>query len=93
MLKAGLKLYSRVKDHETILECWGGSTKHPDSVFHFSDFRKSEGFENYTQIYQWLLECASKMTFPFHARDIVELAEDNYKATFDYERLRAEKLG
>ena len=93
MFKTGLKLYSRVKNHETILECWGGSTKHPDSVFYFSNFRKSEGFEDYTQIYQWLLECASKMTFPFHAKNIVELAEENYKATFDYERLRAEKLG
>ena len=36
------KLYSRVKDHETVLELWGASTKHPDSVFYFSDFKLSE---------------------------------------------------
>ena len=33
------KLYSRISDHETVLELWGASTKHPDSVFYFSDFK------------------------------------------------------
>ena len=39
------KLYSRISDHETILELWGASTKHPDSVFYFSDFKISAWFD------------------------------------------------
>ena len=31
------KLYSRISDHETVLELWEASTKHPDSIFFFSD--------------------------------------------------------
>lgn len=34
------KLYSRLSDHETVLELWEASTKHPDSIFYFSEFNK-----------------------------------------------------
>ena len=60
-------LYSRITDHETVLEVWGGSTKHPDVVYHFSDFVLSEWFEPEDQIVPWLLECASRLTFPVHS--------------------------
>lgn len=63
------KLYSRVSDKETILELWGASTKHPDSVYHYSDFAKSDLLPEWhpMQIFQWILECASKLSFPPHA--------------------------
>ena len=82
-MHTGIKLYTRLSDHETILELWGGSTKHPDSVFYFSNFKKVEYFEPYTQVFQWLLECASKLTFPFYAKDLTEFALKNYEKLFD----------
>lgn len=72
--RQGRVLYSDVQTHETILELWGGSTKHPDSIFHFSDFQKSPYYEEHTQIFQWLLECASKLTHPFHAASLARWA-------------------
>ena len=71
---SGYKLYSRISDHETILELWGSSTKHPDSVFYFSDFVLSEWFEPEDQIVPWLFECASKMNFPYHAYSLARWA-------------------
>lgn len=62
-----MKLYSRLDDHEIVLELWGASTKHPDSVFYFSDFQLSEWTDAEDQIFQWLLECASKLNWPYHA--------------------------
>lgn len=69
-----LELYSRLSDHETIFEIWGGSTKHPDVSFSFSDFNKSPfGFDEF-QIFAWLLECASKMLFPSSCYRIADFA-------------------
>lgn len=71
----------KVKADETygyVLELWGGSTKHPDSVFHFSDFKKVEFLDPETQVFQWLLECASKLTFPFYAKELAEYALANW---------------
>lgn len=74
-----MKLYSRIKDRETILELWGASTKHPDSVFYFSDFVLSEYFEPEDQTLQWVLECASHMNFSFHAYEIAKFICDIYE--------------
>ena len=63
----GYKLYSRLSDHDTILELWGGSNKHPDSIFYFSDFKLCDWFEPWSQIVPWIFECASKLNFPTHA--------------------------
>lgn len=76
-----MKLYSRVKDHETVLELWASSTKHPDSVFHFSKFELPSGWEvedksNPIFIYQWLIECASKLTWWFYTRNLVDEANE-----------------
>lgn len=60
------------------LELWGGSTKHPDSKFYFSDFKKSPFVDEEHQVFQWLLECASKLTFPMHAKELCEYALQNY---------------
>lgn len=57
------KLYSRLCDGETIFEIWNSSTKHPDVTFYFSKFEKSPFTDEPSQIFPWLLECASKMFF------------------------------
>jgi hypothetical protein len=61
------KLYSRLSDKETILELWGASTKHPDSVFFFSQFELSDWFEAKDQIIPWIFECAGKLNIPLHS--------------------------
>lgn len=73
------KLYSRLSDHDTILELWGGSTKHPDSMFFFSDFQKCEWIDEPLQVFQWILECASKLTLPVHAYYLTEFAMETYR--------------
>ena len=60
------------------LELWGGSTKHPDSKFYFSEFKKSPYIDEEDQVFQWLLECASKLTWPFHAKELAEYALKNH---------------
>lgn len=74
------KLYSRISDHETVLELWGASTKHPDSTFYFSNFTLCDWFPSYRQLFQWILECASKLSFPIHARELVDYALVIYDA-------------
>ncbi len=74
-------LYSRISDHETILELWGASTKHPDSMFRFSNFKLCDWFPKDRQIFQWILECASKLSWPIHARDLTDFAIIVYEAT------------
>ena len=65
-------LYSYVPTKDTILECWGGSTKHPDTVYHFDDFEKTEYVSPEFQIPQWIWECASRQVWPFHAEEMAE---------------------
>lgn len=66
------KLYSRLSDHETVLECWGASTKHPDSVFLFSNFETCDFIDRENQIPAWIWECASKMVLPFHNYELAQ---------------------
>lgn len=72
-----IKVYKTDED-EMILELWGASTKHPDSKFYFSNFNKSPFVYEEHQIFQWLLECASKLTFPMHAKELAEFALQNF---------------
>ena len=60
------------------LEVWASSTKYPDAKFYFSDFQKSQWVSEEHQVFQWLLECASKMRFPFTAKQIAEIAFEKY---------------
>lgn len=62
------------KKHKYVLELWGASTKHPDAIFYFDEFKKNDLFDDDEQVFQWLLECASKLTWPMHAKDLVDLA-------------------
>ncbi len=76
-MNTGIKLYTDEK-YGYILELWGGSTKHPDSRFFFSDFQKNDFLDDECQVFQWLLECASKLTFPFHAEQLARYALENW---------------
>ena len=84
------ELYSRISDHETVFEIWGASTKHPDSVFYFSNFKLCDWFEPEVQIVPWLLECASKMNWPVHAYCVAKWACDAYEASRGWDKEQAE---
>lgn len=73
------KLYSRTSDHETILELWGGSTKHPDVVYYFSNFKLSDWFEPVDQTIPWIFECASKLNIPYHSYELAKFGVDFYE--------------
>jgi hypothetical protein len=78
---ADIRIYECFKEDGTFdftLEVWASSTEHPDAQFYFSDFQKSEWVSEYHQIFQWLLECASKMRFPSTAKQIAEIALEKY---------------
>ena len=76
-------LYSNIESRDTILEIWGGSTKHPDCKFHFSNFHLSEWYEPEMQTLPWVLECASKLNSPYHSYElaswICEIYENKMK--------------
>lgn len=71
-----IKVYQT--DNNYVCELWGASTKHPDSRFYFSNFKKAEFIPDNLQVYQWLLECASKLTWPFHAKELVDYANEHW---------------
>ena len=78
---ADLKIYEYYDENnekDLTLEVWSSSTKYPDAKFYFSDFEKSIWIAEEYQIFQWLLECASKMNFPSTAKQIAELALKDY---------------
>ena len=73
-------LYSSLDTKETYLECWGGSTKHPDVIYRFSDdFLLSPYFDKQDQVIPWLFECASRMTFPVHSYELAKWACEAYE--------------
>lgn len=81
-----MALLFKSKEHGYICELWGASTKHPDSIFYFDRFKKSEYLADETQVFQWLLECASKLNFPMHAKRLVDQAiEDWYPMDNDWQ--------
>lgn len=78
---ANLKIYECYNENNEktlTLEVWSSSTKYPTAKFYFKDFSKSELVEEKHQIFQWLLECASKMCLPSTAKQIADLAYEKY---------------
>ena len=69
-----MALIFKSEEHGYVCELWGASTKHPDSIFFFSDFKKVDFLTDKDQVFQWLLECASKLTWPQHAKKLAEQA-------------------
>lgn len=74
------QLYSRLSDHETILELWASSTHHPDVRFYFSDFNTTSLVPKKDQVFPWILECASKLTYPSHSYKLTSWAINLYSA-------------
>jgi hypothetical protein len=79
-------MYKRDKNilNSYILELWGGSTKHPDSVFYMEDYEMAKWVDKDDaemvdgQIFQWLLECASKLNYPPCTKELVNYALENF---------------
>lgn len=75
-----IKVYKKPKSNFYMLELWEASTKHPDSVFDMEEFTfpfwadRTDPEVVDGQVFQWLLECASKLTFPFHAWALADYA-------------------
>ena len=66
-------------DDDYICELWGASTKHPDASFRYSEWEdKSPYLEDEYQVFQWLLWIASNRLWPFHAKEVVEYAMENW---------------
>ena len=61
-----------------VCELWEVSTKHPDSIFHMENFKTVDFIDKKYQVFQWLLECASKLNFPFHAEELAKYALENW---------------
>ena len=72
------KVFYKHEKYGYILELWGASTKHPDSVFYFEDFQKNEIFTDEEQLFQWICECASKLAFPPHAVSLIEWGLEHF---------------
>ena len=80
-----LKLYSDIRTHRTILEVWGASTKHPDYINVMQEdidrrefFPLPYPFDRYPEailqnVIQWILHCASKTTFLFTAKEMIDM--------------------
>ena len=78
LLEDGDIKYYELEDGDKVLELWGASTKHPDKMFFFDNFEKSRFVDEDKQIFQWILECASKLTFPQHAYDLAKFAMEHF---------------
>lgn len=68
-------LFSNIETKETYLELWGGSTKHPDVRYRFSDYDNRLTMSDWSiigDIYQWVLYCASRLVVPVHAIRLTE---------------------
>lgn len=81
MFMADLKIYECYDENnekDLTLEVWSSSTKYPDAKFYFKDFDRTDWVAEEHQVFQWLLECASRMNFPMTAKQIAELAFEKY---------------
>lgn len=70
----GIVIYSDIKTHETYIESWGASTKHPDIMRKVEKGQFSDDITLY-DIAQALLSLGADMLFPFHIRKFVDTAQ------------------
>ena len=67
------------ENNDYFCELWGGSTKHPDASFKFSEWKDIDSIiKPKYQVFQWLLWIASRRQFPFHAKEIAKYALENW---------------
>lgn len=79
----GIVIYKT--DDDVVCELWGASTKHADVTYSMNRDIKNELFHRCEfaddpdhDIYQWLLYVASRQTWKSTAREIVEIATDEW---------------
>ena len=83
------QLYSNIENRKTYLAIWGASTKHPDCVFCLENLVKSEQFKlsDYCSfernLFQFILYCASRLTFDFNAFQLTSYAMKIEEEYFD----------
>ena len=86
------RLYSRISDHETVLELWASSSRHPDSEYYYSKYVKSEYYPSTGQIVAWMYECASNLAHVFHSVELAEYATEMFRNYIDTLN-RLDKIG
>lgn len=72
-------LYSDIKTKETKFELWGSSTKHPDSLFFYSNFNPSKYMGLAENTYTWIIECAIQFISFHTVKDIISWANEIMK--------------
>ena len=67
---SGIHLYESCDDY--LLEIWGSSTKHPDSVDRYSNerFIKSEYIPRSKQVYNFILQVAANCELPMYSAKV-----------------------
>lgn len=68
------RLYSDIDTKETYFESWGASTKHPDSIYRFSDYENKASIDETFEFncYQWLAYIASNCLWSFHSVNLMK---------------------
>ena len=77
----GLKLYD--SDNDIYLECWGGSTKHPDIVFRYSTYQdpsRDTVITSKDRLFQFVMWCYSQLLIPTNPTVWVDFGVKAYKA-------------
>lgn len=83
----GFQLYSNIDTKDTYFEMWGASTKHPDVMYRFSDFVKSDYVsDDAWNIAPWIFECASKLSFPCHSVEVAEFGMVCYEMLKNFQK-------
>ncbi len=72
----GYALYSDLDTKETYFELWGGSTKHPDSMFCFCYFEKSIFMRDEDNIISWLCWITSRLNYRLSIFEMLDLIND-----------------
>ena len=68
------KLYCNIDTKDTILESWGASTKHPDSIYYYSDYDNKSELDDSFEFngVQWLAYIASNCLWSFHSISLMK---------------------
>lgn len=75
--RKGIVVYKNDED-DYVCEIWGGSTRHPDLMYHMNYdkvYKKSDLYnDDKYEVFQWLLFIACNLTWRFNAYSVVQYA-------------------
>lgn len=75
--RKGIVVYKN-DENDYVCEIWGGSTHHPDLMYHMNydkTYKKSDLYsDDKYEVFQWLLFIASNLTWRFNAYSVVQYA-------------------